>query len=426
MEVTEILSQLIKIPSVNPPGGETKVAVFLKNLFDEAGISNEIIESAPGRGNFIASLGSGEKSLLFLSHADVVPAGEGWDFGPFGGEVKGGVVYGRGALDCKGLVAAEAQAMRQLSKHRLGGKLIFAATADEENGGSYGVKFLTENHPAKLMADFAINEGGQEPMMAGNRCTGFIQAGEKGPVWTKLKFRGISCHGAIPTLGDNAIAKASQAVVRLAHYRSEVKLTPEIKGLLDNLNQSGDGKGITAQNVDAFLDSYPDRTMAETIRSLTRMTISPNEIHGGSRTNIVPDNCEIQVDIRVLPGQDKQYVLNILRSLLGEEVDIEIPAFNPASFSLTGSAHYRLIERTMKDSLGEINCFPIMSAGATDSRFLRAMGVPCYGPGIATTDFDPARRMTVHARNESIDIKSLQLKVDFLVNLALNYLGEKH
>lgn len=425
MEVTEILSQLIRIPSVNPPGGETKVALFLKSLFDQAGISNEIIEPAPERGSFIATIGSGEKSLLFLSHADVVPAAPRWDFDPFGGEVKGGVVYGRGALDCKGWVAAEARAILELSRHHLNGKLIFAATADEENGGAYGVKFLTENHPAKLRADFAINEGGEEPVTEGKQCIGFIQSGEKGPVWTRLKFHGISSHGAIPTLGDNAVVKASQAIVRLAQYRSEVKLTPGMKSLLDHLNKSTPGKGITARNVDAFLDSYPDRTTAETIRSLTRMTVSPNEIHGGSRTNIVPDSCEIQVDIRVLPGQDKQYVLNILHSLLGEEVDIEIPALNPASFSPTDSAHYRLIERVMKDSLGKIDCFPSMSAGATDSRFLRGIGIPCYGPGVAATDFDPARRRTVHGKNESTDIKSLNLKVDFLLKLALSYLGEK-
>ena len=426
MEIEQILSELIKIPTVNPPGEETKVAEFLKKLFDEAGINNEIIESAPGRGNFIAYLGGGEKSLLFLSHTDVVPAGEGWEFDPFGGEIKEGLVCGRGALDCKGLVAAEAWAMLQLHKHKLNGRLIFAATADEETGGSYGVRFLLENYPDRLLADFVINEGGEEPVRIGDRCACFIQVGEKGTAWTRLRLSGVSCHGAVPTLGDNAITKASQAVVRLNEYKGEVELIPEVRGLLESLRRQRGYREITEQNLDAFLDSYPEHAFAETLRSLTRMTISPNVIHGGAKTNIVPDSCEIQVDIRVLPNQDREYVLGTLRSILGKEIEIEIPHFSPASFSPTDSPYYHLIAQTMKEMLGDIDCFPIISPGATDSRFLRSGGVPSYGPAVALPDSDLALRKLYHARNERADIKGLRLKADFLVRLALNYLGEAH
>ena len=144
MQVEEILSQLIQIKSVNPPGGETEVAIYLKGLFDNAGIHNEIIESAPGRGSFIAYLGEGSRRLLFLSHTDVVPVTPNWDVDPFSGAIKDGQIWGRGALDCKGLVAAEAYAMLQLAQNRsrLNGQLVFAATADEEVGGVYGVKYL--------------------------------------------------------------------------------------------------------------------------------------------------------------------------------------------------------------------------------------------------------------------------------------------
>ncbi|MFC2043973.1 M20/M25/M40 family metallo-hydrolase [Chloroflexota bacterium] len=424
MNMEEILSELIKIPSVNPPGGETKVAEFLKKLFDQAGIENEIIESVPGRGNFLAHLGDGKKSLLFLSHTDVVPAGERWDFDPFSGEIKDGVIYGRGAIDCKSLVAAETLAMLELRNTKLNGKLIFAATADEEAEGIHGVRFLIDHHPEKLVADFAINEGGGEPVRVGNHLTYFIQAGEKGTAWTHLKFSGISCHGSVPTLGDNAITKASQAVARLTEYKAEVKLIPEIKILLDNLGHQCGWKEITERNIDTFLDSYPDHTFAEDLKSLTRMTLSHNVIHGGTRTNIVPDNCEIEVDIRVLPGQDKENVVTILRSILGKEVELEIPDFNPPSFSPSRSAHYQLIKQTMKEVLGDIDCFPTLSAGATDSRFLRSQGIPSYGPALTAPDFDPALQRTYHAKNERIDIKSLKVKADFLVRLALNYLGD--
>ncbi|MFC1978227.1 M20/M25/M40 family metallo-hydrolase, partial [Chloroflexota bacterium] len=137
MEIESLLSKLIQIQSVNPPGGETEVARYLKHLFDEYQVPNEIIESTPGRGSFLAYLGEGEKSLLYLSHTDVVPASEGWSFNPFSGEISDGFIHGRGALDCKGLVAAEAFAVLQLaSSTKLEGRLIFAATADEEAGGT--------------------------------------------------------------------------------------------------------------------------------------------------------------------------------------------------------------------------------------------------------------------------------------------------
>ncbi|MBI2288462.1 MAG: M20/M25/M40 family metallo-hydrolase [Chloroflexi bacterium] len=201
MEIESLLSDLIRIQSVNPPGGETEVARYLKRLFDEYRIPNEIIESGPGRGSFLAYLGEGDRRLLYLSHIDVVPVSEGWAFAPFSGEVKDGFVYGRGALDCKGLVAAEAYAVIKLARSgKLGGRLIFAATADEEAGGKMGVEYLVENHKSKLMADFVVNEGGKEPLKVCDKVCHFMQVGEKGICWTKLKARGTSAHGSLPLL----------------------------------------------------------------------------------------------------------------------------------------------------------------------------------------------------------------------------------
>lgn len=424
MEVEEILSDLIKIPSVNPPGNEAAAASYLKDLFDRAGIENEVIESAPGRASFIASIGEGERSLLFLSHLDVVPPGEGWDFDPFSGEIRDGLILGRGALDCKGLVAAEAWAMLQLARNRLGGRLIFAATADEEAGGKYGVVYILENCPEKLMADFAINEGGEEPVTIGGETVYFIQMGEKGVAWTKLSTRGISCHGSVPTLGDNAVIKMCRALERLAGFRDRIRIIPELRPLFDFLAEKTGWGRIDENNLDQFLDSYQDRTFAEALRSVTRMTVSPNVIQGGTKVNIVPDSCEARIDIRVLPGQDMDYVLARLRPLLGTEVEIELPDFHPASFSPTDSPHFHLIVQTIKEVAGEVRCFPIISAGATDSRFLRLKGIPSYGPAVAAPDIDPGIRRSYHARNERADIKGLKLKAEFLKRLALNYLGQ--
>ncbi len=220
MTPENILSDLIRINTINPPGNETAAAMYLKKLFDEAGISNEIIEPVKGRGSFVARLGRGnrehqdsnggqkQKKMLLLSHTDVVPAGEGWNFDPLSGEIKDGTVLGRGALDCKHLVAAQAYTMLKLKKENIpiNGEVILAAVADEETGGNLGAKYLFQHHPRLMQADFAINEGAEKMAYINKRPVYFIQVGEKGTAWSKFKARGTACHGSVPGMGDNAVA----------------------------------------------------------------------------------------------------------------------------------------------------------------------------------------------------------------------------
>jgi len=241
--------------------------------------------------------------------------------------------------------------------------------------------------------------------------------------WSKLSTRGVSCHGSIPTLGDNAVAKMCRVLNRLSEFRPEIKIIPEIKELIRFLAEKLGWGEVDEGNLDGFLDRYPDRPFAEGLRSVTRMTVSPNVIQGGTRVNVVPDSCEARLDIRVLPGQDREYILDRLGPLLGTEAGIDIPEFTPPSFSPTDSPHFRLIVRTIREVVGEVRCFPCISAGATDSRYLRLKGIPSYGPGVAAPDVDPEIKKSYHARNERIDIKSLRIKAEFLKRLALNYLG---
>lgn len=424
----EILAGLIRINTVNPPGNETAAARYLKEIFDAAGIPNEIIEAEKGRGNFLARLGEGERKLLFLSHTDVVPAGENWDFDPFGGEIKDGVVCGRGALDCKGLAAAEACAVLRLAREEapLSGTLIFAATADEEKGGAAGVKYLLASCPEKLRADFAVNEGAEEPVSLNGRTVSFIQTGEKGTAWSTLRAKGKSCHGSVPTLGENAVLKMARALAALGRYRPRVHLIPEVRSLLAGIARVtgfpwGEAGG---ENVDLLLASLDDRTFSETLRAMTRMTVSPNVVRGGTKTNVVPDCCEAEVDVRILPGQDREYVLGELQRCAGEEIAVEITNYHPPTFSSSQTAYYRLIEETTKETAGrEVICLPYVSPGATDSRFLREAGIPAYGINHMAQGFDPEIKTTVHGRNERIDVRSLHAKIEFLTALARKYLG---
>ena len=420
-----MLSNLIQIKSVNPPGGETEVAKYLKNLFDEYQIPNEIIESSPGRGSFFAYLGEGERSLLYASHIDVVPVSDDWRFAPFSGEIKDGFVYGRGTLDCKGLAAAEAYAMIQLASNaKLNGRLIFAATADEETGSKFGVEYLVENHKDKLMADFAVNEGGREPLKIGDKTCHFPQIGEKGVCWMKLKTKGVSAHGSLPMFGDNAVTKMAEVIKKLSEYQPKTTLIPEVRQLVQGVAElEGLSTDINEENVDQILHKLKDRLFAGYLTACTRMTASPNVVHGGVKTNIIPDSCEAEIDIRVLPGQDEKYIVDQLSSAIGN-MEREIIQYHAPTFSTTSSKYYQLFLDTMKESLGDVVILPCISTGATDSRFLREIGIPCYGISMMTLYLDDEMRQAIHGKNERLDIDSLKLKSDFLVRLARRYLGD--
>ena len=423
MNVEKLLSDLIQIESVNPPGGETDVARYLKRVFDGYSIQNEIIESAPGRGSFIAEIGEGEKRLLYLAHTDVVPVSGGWDFPPFSGKVKDGFVHGRGALDCKGLVAAEGMAMIKLAQSgQLGGKLIFAATADEEIGGTMGVKYLLDLYKHKLQADFVINEGGEEPVEIGNGVSHFIQVGEKGICWLKLRAEGVSAHGSLPLLGDNAVVRMAAAIQALGEYRPETVLIPEVKQMLDAIARlAGLKVKANKSNVDYIIEKVNNKTFAAYLSAITRMTVSPNMVCGGSKTNIIPDSCDADVDIRVLPGQDQGYVLNELERV-APGVKVEIARYRPPTFSTSQSDFYRLTSSVLKRYVGHVPVVPSISSGGTDSGFLRDIGIPCYGISMMTLDTDMALAKSVHGRNEKLDVVSLRVKTDFLVELARKYL----
>lgn len=424
MQVEQILADLVRIQSVNPPGGETEVATYLKRLFDQYGIPNEVIESQKGRGSFLASTGEGERSLLFLSHIDVVTATKGWNFPPFSGEIKDGFVFGRGAIDCKALVAAQACAIINLAQEKeLKGRLIFAATADEETLGPLGAKYLVDNHIDRIKADFAINEGAEAPAQVADKVCHFIAVGEKAPSWIKLSTRGTSAHGALPMLGDNAIVKMADILRNLANYKPRPTLIPVVKELTKTIAELESlGSEINENNIDQYIQNLKNKNFAAYLSAITRFTVSPNVVHGGLKTNIVPDGCEAEVDIRILPGQNKEQVLKELQPFLG---DAEITVINhtPPTISEYKSRYYETIRQTLQESVKGDLVLPSISAGSTDSRLLRAAGIPSYGINMLTLNLDPALRRSVHGVDEKIDIDSLKVKTDFLTALAKRYLS---
>src|SRR5438067_3595976 len=239
-EVTELLQELIRIDTTNPPGNETRAAELLRDYLEDSGVSCELYARIPERANLVARIpGRGEgPRLLFLSHTDVVLADAAeWAVDPFGGEVRNGEVWGRGALDMKGQVAASAVAIASLARDGFepAGDLIFAATADEEVGDDFGLSWLCEAHPDAVRADYAINEGAGERIELGGRPFYLCSTAEKTSAPFLLRVHGRSGHASMPGIADNALVKAARYIEALASFEPEPTLIPEAKVFLETV-----------------------------------------------------------------------------------------------------------------------------------------------------------------------------------------------
>src|SRR5881227_1254816 len=246
-EVTELLQELIRIDTTNPPGNETPAAELLRSYLEDAGVTCELYAKIPERANLVARIpGRGDgPALLFLSHTDVVFADASeWSADPFGGELRDGEVWGRGALDMKGQVAASAVAIASLARDGFApsGDLIFAATADEEVGDDFGASWLCREHPGALRADYCINEGAGDRIEFGGRAFYLCSTSEKMSSPFRITVRGRSGHASMPSIADNALVKAAPLIERLAAVRPEPRVEPEVAAFLQLLT----GRDVSA------------------------------------------------------------------------------------------------------------------------------------------------------------------------------------
>ena len=241
-EVTELLQELIRIDTTNPPGNETAAAELLRNYLEDAGVSCELYAKIPERANLVARIpgrADGPK-LLFLSHTDVVLADASeWSADPFGGELRDGEIWGRGALDMKGQVAAEAAAIASLAHEGFepAGDLIFCATADEEVGAGFGASWLCEEHGDVVRCDYLVNEGSGDRVELGGNAYYLCSVAEKMSAPFRLRVHGRSGHASMPGIADNALVKAAPLITALGSYRPEQQLIPEVEGLRSSVRE---------------------------------------------------------------------------------------------------------------------------------------------------------------------------------------------
>ena len=440
-EVTNLLSDLIRINTTNPPGNETEAAKYLAETLEKKGFKCELFESTLGRGSIITRIkGTGEKpNLLLLSHLDVVAANpKEWSVDPFEGVVKNGFVWGRGALDMKSMTAMEVMVMKLLkrNKMKLKGDVILAATADEEKGGEAGAGWLVRNHPEKIRADYVINEGGGLAIPIEGKNIYTIQTAEKGILWFKIKAKGRPGHGSVPGTADNAILRMNRVVEKLGNYRAKMTVVPTVKQFLSQITKENktvqQALMLLLQNPDMgdqILDmlAEKDKAMAEELRASLRMTIAPTIIHGGIKENIIPSECEAVFDCRVLPGQTPTEAMDEIKGLMpdadSEKLEFETIQANEPSESPANTPLYEQIVKVMKEFEPNCSIAPILLTGGTDSRFFRKIGSICYGFQPLRSDMPYGEILkTIHGIDERISIENLVFGTSVLYNVVESFM----
>jgi acetylornithine deacetylase/succinyl-diaminopimelate desuccinylase-like protein len=420
-EVTELLQELIRIDTTNPPGNETRAAELLRDYLEDSGVSCELYARIPERANLVARIpgrGDGPR-LLFLSHTDVVLADAAeWAADPFGGEMRDGEVWGRGALDMKGQVAASAVAIASLAREGFepAGDLIFAATADEEVGAGFGAQWLCEAHPDAVRCDFCINEGSGDRVELGGKPFYLCSVSEKMSAPFRLRVLGRSGHASMPGIADNALVKAAPLITALGTYKAERRLIPEVEALLETVT----GERPTSPDEVLERARAVGPLVVEMVEPLLSMTLSPTMASASQKRNVVPAVCDIVVDSRLLPGTTPDEQQAIVRELLGEgDYELEVLESHGGTRSAMDTPLWQAVESWVESVDPGARPAPVCVAGFTDSHWFReAFGTVAYG-------FFPSRAMgietaarLIHSADERVPVEDLELGVSFLRHAA--------
>jgi acetylornithine deacetylase/succinyl-diaminopimelate desuccinylase-like protein len=420
-EVTELLQELIRIDTTNPPGNETAAAEVLRAYLEDSGAEVELYARIPERANLVARIpGRGDgPTLLFLSHTDVVLADAAeWTADPFGGELRSGEIWGRGALDMKGQVAASAVAIASLAREGFepAGDLIFAATADEEVGAGFGAQWLCETHPDAVRCDYLINEGSGERLELGGKPFYMCSVAEKMSAPFRLRVRGRSGHASMPGIADNALVKAAPLITALGEYVPEQRLTPEVEALLEAV--TGDRPASPAEALERAREI--GEFFAEMVEPLLSLTLAPTMITASQKRNVIPAICDVVVDSRLLPETTTAEQHEIVRGVLGDgDYELEELEAHGGTRSPIESPLWDAVADWVSEVEPGAKPAPICVAGFTDSHWFReAFGTVAYG-------FFPSRAMPaelaarlIHSADERIPVEDLELGVSFMRHAA--------
>ncbi|MGZ6327410.1 MAG: M20/M25/M40 family metallo-hydrolase [Candidatus Limnocylindrales bacterium] len=445
------LRRLLQLRTVNPPGDEILAARYLGEALAAAGLQPRVLEPYPGRGDVVARLrgdGTGGGPLLLLGHSDVVPAEpEAWTVDPFSGAVADGYVYGRGAVDMKGMVAMSLQVVLDLAAEAraAGGDpardpvpglrrdLIFAATADEETGGHLGIGWIVEHEPELLRADACLTEAGGVSVHVGERRIYPIQVAEKGYHRLRLNVTGAAGHASMPR-DDSAAVRAARIVERFAEptpqrvtplmRRSLATAAEALPGLAAMVAHILDGDGPRAL---AAIDAVCREPERRALKALLRDSISPTVVHAGVKENVLPGRAEIVIDCRQLPGTTAA----TMEAEVAAHVGPELWAHCTAEVLSHGEPLEQPLDHPLLDLLGAVLRehdpaalpLPLMAPFATDAKHTARLGIPTYG-------FSPLRLAPeepflerFHGVDERVSLEALRWGLAVLSDAVRRYCG---
>ncbi|MBA3655217.1 MAG: M20/M25/M40 family metallo-hydrolase [Actinobacteria bacterium] len=438
-EVTDLLQHLIRNACVNDgaveSGQEIRSVDVLRAYLDGSGLDIETYEPEAGRASLIARIEGTDATaptVLLMGHTDVVPANpDGWQRDPFGGELVDGEVWGRGAIDMLNLTSSMAVATKRLAAEgfKPKGTLIYLAVADEEALGDHGAKWLTDNQPDDVAATYVLTESGGIPMPSGGGPKLPVIVGEKGTFWCRLTVKGTPGHASSPLRTDNALVKAAEVVRRIAEYRPETQIHEIWRRFVE-------GMEFPAELRDPLLDpdrlydlvvDFPSIGLARQAHACTHTTFAPTVMHAGTKTNVIPDRVELEIDIRTLPGQTGDEVRAMLRDALGDLADsVEISATTDetSTASPIDTPLWDALERVTTKLTQHSGLIPFLTVGATDARFFRRQGITSYGFGLFSDriSFDDFSSM-FHGDDERVDQESLRLSTEMWHALAHDLLS---
>jgi len=430
-EAQQLLRELIRVNTVNPPGNERPASEYLAQHLREAGFECELLGAEPTRPNLLARLradgarGQQGPTLCYLGHLDTVLADPAeWTHDPWAGDLAEGFIWGRGALDMKSQVAAEVAAVASLVRagwRPAKGELLIAAVVDEETGGSLGARWLTETHPEKARCDLLINEGGGSVFeYGGRRCYGVCCA-EKGVFRFTITTDGVAGHASIPGMGDNALLKMAPVLARLAERQPAYRLTREARELLRGLGEDPEDPAAAIAHLRAA-----DARLAVMFEPMLGVTFTPTRIRASEKVNVIPSRAELKVDCRVPPGQGEAEVRAGIAEVLGDDgfriafTERVVGNHSPLRSTLMEHISAWASER---DPGAEV--VPFMLPGFSDSRHFREAYPQCVAYG-----FCPQRHQSllesaplIHGADERIDVRDLELATGFFGALAQRVLG---
>jgi acetylornithine deacetylase/succinyl-diaminopimelate desuccinylase-like protein len=433
-EASGWLVDLIKINTSNPPGNENLAAMYVSGLLQKEGIKAELLEVGPGRSAVVARLRSSvvpdpSKALLLVAHLDVVPVEKArWTVDPFSGVVRDGYVYGRGAIDDKGMLAANLAVfigLKRTNAH-LNRDVIFLATADEEGSGDASIRMLIAKYWDKFAAGFAINEGGNVFMKNGKVQYMGVQASEKVSVNVALIARGTSGHASQPTK-DNPIVHLAAAIAKVGTYSAPVHFTAIVRRYFEGIAPLEDdeiGKWIRSMDT-PDRGEHAQRVVSDASplwNSMMRDTIAPTILSAGVANNVIPAEARANLNVRLLPGDSINTVMSDLNKLVNDpavRLEVQPNAGLAAPPSSLESDLYNLICRVASREFGGAPALPFQSTWLTDSAQLRLHNVQAYGLVPFPLSQEDLRRM--HGDDERIPVASFDKGVDVLTKIVTEF-----